>query len=372
MATLRQVERFTVTIGAAATSNTYTLSTTLLDTSKAFVVWGHEVSGNSPQNALITGNITNTTTLTFTRFASDGNAVVIVGYVAEFIDGVYVQRGSATTSGTGADITLSSITLAKSFRIFSYTRSGGSAFGADDFIRSYLWDDAGTIKLNWSTISGWGGLLEWQVIEYDDCAVQRGLVDLDAPPPPAQGGSITDTITPVDRSKSFLLADWNNNGADRPDEFNLRCQINTTSQITFDRDDTAGDLQISWEVVEFTDDTTVEEKLVSFADTDGEEDVTITTLTSLNCSIALAGGNTGYGGKSNYTGDDTPGTGWFTLDLTSTSNLKIKRALTNETADVAAYIIEFSGGPGVLINGTTPGKVNSRPWANIGLINGVG
>ena len=369
MAELRHVERFTVTIAGGSTSNTYTLSTTLLDTSKAFVVWGLEAQGDAPTEALVAGNITNTTTLTFERNTSDGNPIVIVGYVAEFNSGVFVQRGSSSESGTEGDFTLTTIDLSKSFRIFSYTRTNGTAFGTDDFLASYLWDDAGTIKLRWLSEGSWSGNVGWQVVEYDDCSVQRGE-DLRM----KNVATVTDAITTVDRGKSFILCDWIVwTIGDRPDEFNVRAQINAVNQITFDRYDTEGELRIYWEVVEFTDDTVVEEVLVSLLDTDGEEDTTITTLESLNNSLALASGNTGHGGRAEYTTSDIPGAGWFTCDLTSLSNLRVRRGFTTDDADVAVYVVSFPlVGPEILINGITPGKVNSRPWASISSVNDVG
>ena len=334
MATIRQVERFTVTFSGVST--TKTLTTTLLDITKAFLVFGIEETSSSPQYGQVRGQITNTTTLTFTRYASDALDVVVTGYVVEFTDGVTVQRGSHTRADVSSEVTLSSLDLTKSFRICSFSIAG-SAYGNDDFQRSRLYDDAGTKKLQFQSIGGSAGIVDWQVVEYDDCSVQRGLCTITT-----GSASITDSITSVDRNKSWLISDFETAAAN-PATNQIRGQINSTVQLTFDRalTDATNLMNISWEVVEFTDGTIVQEIFESFVGSDQEEDYTISEVTSLTRAFACASGQMCRGGKSDYSANDYEGNAWFTCDLTSTTNLKTRRGRGDDDADVVIYVIDF-------------------------------
>jgi len=335
MATLRHVEKFTLTFSGV--SDTVTLTTTLLDITKAFMVFGIEETSNAPQYGQVRGQITNTTTLTFNRTTSDTNNVVVVGYVVEFTSGVTVQRGTVVApSATSYDVSLTSIDLSKSFRIVSGSIAG-NAYGNDDFCRSRLWDDAGTKKLNLSWDSAAGGSYDWQVVEYDGCSVQRDLVTI-----ATSQLSVTDAITSVDRGSSWLICDFQTSSGS-PAGQGVRGQINSTIELTFDRGlaDASNAVQISWEVVEFTDGTLVTEVFESFIATDAQEDQTISAVTALNRAFACASGMSNRGGKSGYTSDDYSGNMWFTCNLTTTTNLQTKRGATQGSGDVVVYVIDF-------------------------------
>ena len=67
------------------------------------------------------------------------------------------------------------------------------------------------------------------------------------------------------------------------------------------------------------------------------------TITSVDTTRSFAaGGYFARGGKSNYTANDLPGVGWFTLDLISATNLQITRGVTGSaTADVGWFVVQF-------------------------------
>lgn len=343
--TLLQVEKFTLQMGASDTSKNHTLVTTLTDTSKAFLVFGIRNSQNQPAYSQVSGKIASTTTVTFQRDTASG-VVDIVGYVAEFSAGVVVERGTANESGepTTIDITLSSITdLSKAFVLFS-VRCGGSTHSADDAVQSYLWDDSGTKKLrlqvSGTKFFGITHYVEWQVIQYDDCSVQRGSDTGMASGDSSELASISE----IDLSKSFLIFSYihpDGTSANIGQKL-LRGRITSSTQLTFDRDQTGVEISdIRWEVVSFTGNESVQEVLESFVATDGQEDATITSVDT-DKALALASAIQ-KGGKGNYSSDDIPGEAWFTAEITSSTNLQTKRASTNSTADACFYVINFEG-----------------------------
>lgn len=340
MATLRQIETGTATIANTASSGTVTLGTTLLDTSKSLLIYQVRLNGNRPADANIRGELTNTTTLTFNRDETAG-VINIRWYVIEWTAGVTVQRGTLIGNGSANtyNVTITAVTLAKSF-IISSIASLASSFGADDFARLELTSTT-NLQLVWS-----GGQapsssvkVDWQVIEYDDCAVQRGLVTL-----ADLSTSVTDAISAVDLSKSWLVFSYHVENNLKADDFMVRGRFTSTTELTFDRDASGLDLDISWEVVEFTDGTVVQSPAFAFASGDGSEDAAISAVVTAR-SFASAGAIGHRGGKTDET-DDNPGSGSVTLEFTTTTNLQAVRDVSASfTCDVEAFVIELPAVP---------------------------
>src|SRR5512139_2783557 len=103
--------------------------------------------------------------------------------------------------------------------------------------------------------------------------------------------------------------------------------------LNFDRMNTGQALDLTWYLVEFVDGTTVRQGTQSFGTTEAQKDVAIAAVDPAR-SFA-AGGYYQRGGRSSYAGNDNPGVGWMTLDLTSSTNLQITRGVTtNSTANI--------------------------------------
>ena len=347
MATLRQVERFAVTFSAAASSTTFTLATTLLDTTKAFLIFG--IRNNLAQNrkAMIRGEITNTTTLTFRRTDATATTTEIVGYVVEYTAGVTVERGTETDiQAAGNEVTLTSITdITKAFHTQSIERNSTN-YSATDPVASFLLDD-GDEKIRFEINSNTSNFVDWQVIQYDDCSVQRGSIT------GMNSTTISVTAAPsaVDLGKTWLRFSYRGESITSNDigSILLRGRFTSTTQITIDRDH-HGSIAVSdirWETIEFTDSVTVEEILSAFTSSETLQDETITEVSDLTKSIALAS-QIQRGGLTDYTANDKPGASWFTLDLTTKTNLQIKRTAALGTADVAAYVIDFGAAAGAV------------------------
>ena len=138
-AQLKSVHSGTVTINGGSSSATDTLSPSV-DTTKAFLVFGINGSSNLPNRIQVSGQITNSTTVTFARIGSTGN-VTVHWYVAEFLGGVIVQRGNVQLpellNPADTDVPISSVDLTKSFPLISL-RTDGSGFDNGDLVRAKL------------------------------------------------------------------------------------------------------------------------------------------------------------------------------------------------------------------------------------------
>ena len=329
---LNSVQSGTTTL----TGTSQTAAITSVDTSKAFLVFGVNVNENEPTKAQISGQITNSTTLTFARIAT-GNTVTITWQVVEFASGVSVQRGAADISGTGypANATLVAVNIAKSFPIISH-RTYGSSFDANDFWKAKITSPT-NLEMDADNDPD-VGFIEWQVVEYSDASVQQGDLSF------ASGdASKTDTVTSVDTSKSWLIYSYDTLTGTIADigQKLIRGRLTNSTTLTFDRNNTGVTADLSWYLVEFSDLTTTQHGSQSFTTGETQKNVTISSVETAE-SIA-AGGYYARGGRSSYSGDDNPGVGWFTLDLTSSTNLQIDRELTGSaTADLGWFVVEFN------------------------------
>ena len=101
--------------------------------------------------------------------------------------------------------------------------------------------------------------------------------------------------------------------------------------------------------MEFQDGTAVQHSTEAFTTAQTQRDVTISSVDPV-VSIGV-GGWQQSGGRSTYTANDNPGVGWFTAELTSGTNLRLRRDFTgSSTADLGWSVIQFS--PELSIYGT--------------------
>lgn len=345
MATLRQIEKVTASFGSTDTSKTVTLSTTLLDTSKAFLIATWRIDSNVVAEYFVAGHIISTTQVQFVRDSdvTPGTAVEVVGYVVEFTSGITVERGNFTmTSSPDDGSTFSSIDdLSETFLLFGYTRTG-STYGNDDGISGRLVNDSGLKARFAADFAGAGAgtqQIYWEAVQLDNIAVQRGTTGSWM----TTDGSKTASITAVDLSKSFVQCSVEHGGSPAIEigDALVRAQFSDTDELTFDRGDTGTALtDVKWEVVEFTDSTDVQNVSESFAASDGQEDATITAVSGLDRAFAIASFRMS-GGRADYTTDDILGEALFTLELTSTTNLQSKRAATNDASAGEFYVVDF-------------------------------
>ena len=320
-----------------------TVNITAVTDAKSFLVFGVSLNDENPENAQVTGQITNCSTtcdeLTFQRDSTTG-AVLINWYVVEFVSGVTVQRGNVTMDATTKNVTLTSITTSKSFPLTSY-QAGGTTFAANDWPRAKITSST-NLQFSMPDLLA-DGVVEWQVVEYTDATVQTGDVSFGT-----NDASKTATITSVDTGKSWLIYTYETSGGGEPeedmDENLIRGLITNATTLTFDRyDGTASStIDLTWYVVEFTDGTTVQHDSKNFSTSQTQQDVTLTSEVETTWSIAL-GGDKMRGGKAAIE-TDNPGPGWFRFSFVDKDTLRIVRGTTqSEPADVGWFVIQFIG-----------------------------
>ncbi|MDH3605688.1 MAG: hypothetical protein OER12_01690, partial [Acidimicrobiia bacterium] len=319
----------TLTGGSATTSAVITT----VDTTKAFLVFNVRENLGSPDDGSVTGRLASSTSVEFERIGTTGT-ITLEWSVVEFSSGVTVQRGTEAMGAATVNVPIAAVDLTKSFPIVSM-RTGGSVFSDDDFLRARL---TATDTLELSTFGLNANVVEWQVVQYDGASVQSGDLSF------ASGDSSRNaTVTSVDTSKSWLIYSYRTNfsATQNIGEKLLRGTVADSTTLTFDRSVSGTTNDLSWYLVEFTDATTVQHGSVAFGSSDTLKDVTITAVDPAN-SISV-GGYQMTGGRSPYASNDVPGVAWFTLDVTSATNLRVERSAALATADLGWYVIEWSG-----------------------------
>lgn len=301
----------------------------LADLSKSFLVFSSTISDADPNDYQVGGIITDANTITFDRSGTAGT-VSISWEIFEFESGVFVQRGSAAVPlSTNVDITITCVDLSKSFVILS-SRNDGTTLGNDDGVTGDL-TSATNLRLVTGTAGGPLDEVFWQVIEYQGAVVQKVTGSLTTT-------SLVSTIpTPVDVNKTMLISTHLIGGNSEADDM-PRTELTATNQITYTRDDNDNTMSILTYVVEFMDQTVVSRGAAAFGLNTTLVDVAIASGSS---SGVIAPGNYARQGSSSHATDNT-GHCWFTFEITSTTNLRIQRAVgTGSTANAPWQIVTF-------------------------------
>ncbi len=344
MATLKHVIHGAVTLEDTALTVDATLNPAI-DLSKSFLVFGVEQADNSPEEEWVRGQIIDTTTLRFTRtvVSTDNNDIIIRYHVVEFESGVAVQRGTLTDPSSGAnDISLSpSVDLSKSIALVSASNTG-SNLSDDEFYRAEL---PSTSTLRITVVDGNANdVVEWQVIEFADSAVQSGTVSF----------GTSDTVKPVtlpttvDADKSWLSLSYSSDtgtGLDLGQKM-VRGELSTDgTTLTFTRENSGQALDLAYFLVEFTDETTVQRGTATLSSAELEDQVTLTTVDPEHALPILAGLYDRMGSTA-FSTNDTPGISSAHLAVNGAgSELTIRRGLDDAAASFVWQVIEFDAQP---------------------------
>jgi hypothetical protein len=329
-AVINSVQTGTTTLGSGVSQVDVTVTAVTMAQSVLF--FGVQEDNVDPVNGHVRGQLTSTTNIAFDR-ADTATTVVIRWYVAEFASGVSVQRGSQTMTTDTVNVTLTSVDLSKTYALISYQHTG-TTYGVADFYRARLTSPT-NLELSKQAGGSTGAVVDWQVVELTaGGTVQRGDLSF-----LSSDASKTAAISAVDSTKAFLLAYWNVGSAGIAPNF-IRGRITSATQLTFDRADTGTTINLTYFVAELNDASTVQNGNTSFLSTETSKGVTLTSV-ALSRSVAFLSGK-GYGGITSANADN-PGPGWFTADLTTTTNLQLVRGTTGTaTADAAWFVVEFS------------------------------
>lgn len=327
--TIKKVQSGTTSFTTVSTDVTITS----VDLTKSFLVFSYRVDNNTPSQIMVRGQISSATNVHFERIA--GTATVNVAwYVAEFTNGVTVQRNENGHTSATTDVTITGVTTAQSFPLVSYFNDG-STYGTDDNLSAELTSST-NLRLAATAAINNANAVSWQVVDYTGASVQTGTTTLGA-----GTGTTTAAISSVDLNKSVIFASETVSGNMNADDASVDVKFNSATQLGFQRDGTTNSVTVKWSAVTFSGGEVVLSGTQAFTNAETQVDVTLSRSVSTTRSIAFCS-MYGKHGRSADAADDNPRAHWFTAELTSGTNLRLTRAATGSaTANISWFVVEF-------------------------------
>jgi hypothetical protein len=320
----------------AAGSATQQVAAVGVDAGRAFVVFGSSFDSSNSSRTEVSGQL-GAGTVTFKRLSNSTAApnVPISYYIAEFGDGVLVQRGSATLQEAVTHVPLATaVALDRSFPIVTF-RNAGSVYGLDDHVRAKL---TAPSELTLEMYQAFGdGVVEWQVVSFAGATVQSGDVAI-------QGAALETKAalaTALDPASTWLLLSYRvaDIGAGAADLM-LRGRAET-DQVVFTRSATGASATLTYYAVSFTNGTRVQNGNLGLGDTAKTAQAALDDI-EVDRSIAVAAGNYQRSGSTAYAAANNPGYSSFRLALEA-NRLSATRgaAVSGGSANLSFTAIQF-------------------------------
>ncbi len=221
------------------------------DMTKSFVICYFKAATSNPAQ-VPTCQLSADDTLTIKAEAT-GNLVWY--YRVTFAAGINVQRGAASIAG-GSNTTTATIPqavdLSKAF-IIAYARTAQTNHANDGSrLVTAVFTDSNTITFERSETSG-ALDIEWQVVELDGALVHSGTASIAA-------GNLTGTgiTSPLVMNSTFMLYNLRALGTGGEERaYHVSAAITSTSEVTFERKNSTGSLEISWFAIEMQNGTKI-------------------------------------------------------------------------------------------------------------------
>jgi hypothetical protein len=230
------------------------------------------------------------------------------------------------------------VDVSKSFPLLSF-RTIGTIYNVDDLVRAKLTSPSElTLSLYGATSVG---TVEWQVVTFDDAMVQTNDLPL--------GPStliVTDTVQAVDPNRSLLLVSYGDSalGNTNASQMVWSGRISSSTLLTFERRSGGPAGMLTYHLVTFTNDSTVQSGHQDVAAASDTAVVNLLSGVALDRSLALASGLYQRISATDFSGSADLSFPNFTFELTGSSTLTMQRGVTggsNGAAQVDWQVVQF-------------------------------
>ncbi|MCL6414986.1 LamG domain-containing protein [Aestuariirhabdus sp. Z084] len=294
---------------------------------------------------MLRGRILDATTLEFVRVTNETSTIDIKWSVAEFNDGVRVQRGSLQQSNSVNNVSLPlRINPSQSFLTWSKsTGAGDSQWGSDDPVSGRV-INANTLRFSADQGNG-VHTIWWQLVEFTtpgDINVQHLVTSMSR-----SRRSINLSIGRVDRSRSFtLIGHISESGTlQEVGARMLSSEFSNDNNVRIERELNGPAIdEISVQVIELMDGSRVQTGLQQLASGAANAQSAISAVDPAR-SLAFASSQAVAGqslGRTRYDQNDNIGVASVVMDL-SANVLSLNRNNTADDAWVGWNLVEFSG-----------------------------
>jgi hypothetical protein len=308
----------------ASASQSISLGGTV-EMTRSIVLCYFRTSSSDPSSAP-TCTLADSATIQVTTGASAA-AYQVQWYVVEFTSGTVVQRGLEVFAPAvlTRDVSITAVDLSRSFTIVTARIPDNNLRTTDQqrFVRSRLTSDS-NLRLARNAASpatcGTGPVAcnvtaAWQVVQLADASVQSGEFSMTT-------ASASQTITPVNLSKSFVMFSHSPNAAAGGIEgdYMIAPSLADETTLSFFRNSSTSTIDVSWHVIQMLDETFVQHGTTT--DTTypaAPKDITLGTEINQNASITTL--STTVASAANADVD----VAYYTPTFTGSTNLRLVR-----------------------------------------------
>lgn len=317
--------------------------------SASFVTYSVRSNSTRPGDAIVLGNLSNATTIEFVRQTGAGARppIIIEWSVVEYACGVTVQRGSGTGNATSAvDFAIADVDPASSFVLGgSVADPTNGQFGGDDVQIAEL---VGTDTVRFRTAGDSldvDRLFSFQLVEFDnagDVAVEvvTGTVPI---------GSTTETFTlaqPVATDATMIIGSFASSNTATPVAQRLtRARLVGGSTVEVQRVATGRPIEVSLQVVQFLDGTTVQHGVVDLLPAQTSATVPINPVdlarSTVGSTVLVGGANSG--GSTDHVPTELASEALVTASFSDAATVAIERTPSASTSSFAWQVVTWGG-----------------------------
>ena len=336
-----QANSFSFALGVLSTA----ITVSSYDTSKSILFFSHRgAHTDRSANLFIMGQKSDSTTLFFQK-TSSGQASTVLWNLASFSEGISVQEGTTDlVKEVTSNVVIIAVDSRKTFLFYTIMSSDTTSgnFDNNESFRGFLTTPT---NLLFTRQGGSGGVISWQVVEYEGCTVQSGT-----------GNLSTDSLNlvlnipiAVDTSKTALFVNNDHfQAVSRISNMGQMPQFVNQTTILIQRDSAAKNANIvHWQTVEFGDGTSVQSNTAYFGTGTLSSDMTLKWFSSSR-AIPMVGSPYQFLGKggAGQPGDFSFGNISFTVALLGNTGLRVERGLgILNSCNLFYQVVEFNSQP---------------------------
>jgi signal peptidase I len=250
------------------TAGSTTVAIAPVDPARSFLLYSASSASGDADDSVVLARLASPTSVELVR-STDGAPpapIDVEWSVVEYTCGVTVQRGTAVGTGAGSiDVAIQPVDPAASFVTSSSTVAPGtSALGADHLM-TVGFVDSDTVRLSSGGTIANGTEHHWQVVTFENDAEIRTQV-VGTTMGDGSGSASVTIPSPVDTASTFLITSVASPdiGTDIGDRM-VRARLVDATTVEITRQSTAGSVEVSVQVVELRDGSTVQHGVLDLA-----------------------------------------------------------------------------------------------------------
>ncbi len=333
----------------SSTNGVTSVAITAVNPSAAFVTYSVRSNSAKPGDAVVLGNLADATTIEFLRQTDTPGPppIVIEWSVVEYSCGITVQRWTGVGDGSNAvDVPINPVDPENSFVIGGTVGLAFDAVFGDNDTAIVELVGADTVRFRNDGAALVAGLaMGFQVVEFDNA----GDVRTEVVPGTLGAGTATQTLAlsqPVDVAASMVLATFmSGDGGPDVGQRMVRARLLDSSTIEVQRAATGASLDVSVQVVQFFDGTTVQHGVIDLLPGEPTASVAIqpVDLTRSTVGSTVMVGGASSGGSTDHVSAGNVGEGLVTASFSDASTVALERTPSTSTASFAWQAVTWGG-----------------------------